>query len=565
LRSHYVAEVRDRISAMDRALEEEGDPEAMLGDLFRHVHTIKGASGMVGDEPMAWFCHILEERLRAANTRAALPQSLRGMPKVLAILTGLLEASESTVARLRREPLREYASAAPDRDSLIRVPAVALEDLTTQLSSLTAVGDALRVLRTDIREAAQTTRALRAQLTEALQLIGPPKPWGAPAAAVGRVDAAAQALTRLTERLESTSRTVLANQMAFDETGRHLARGFAVMRQVGVRGMLERVATGLHADATRAGVAIQVRVDGGDELLDRKVLDTLTEACMHAARNCVAHGVPQTPEARAARQRQGKPEALQVTLRANRAGQRLLVEVIDDGEGIDAAKVESAARRIGHLPANAQGELDHQAVLDLIFAPDLSTKDEVDSLAGRGVGLDIVRSTVRRLGGSVQVESHPGRGFALRMMVPFETEGVARVLWVSCGDGDRSTYGFIAHDVEEVRLRHPDEDVPALVEVIDASQPLTSTRPGHELARRGGVTLRLRGFAQDDDASIVAVESTLALEDVALQPLSPLMANLGPFFGAVLRPGGDLCFVLDAAQVARRARGRAPTSQRDHG
>ncbi|HEY7605380.1 MAG TPA: response regulator, partial [Actinomycetes bacterium] len=162
------------------------------------------------------------------------------------------------------------------------------------------------------------------------------------------------------------------------------------------------------------GKEVSVAVDDGGTEVDRSVLEQIKDPLVHLVRNSVDHGI-EPPQARVAA---GKPTAGTVSLRARQRGDTLLIEVADDGAGIDPERVRATAVERGLLPAETAAELPDHEALDLVLRSGFSTSPVVTDLSGRGVGLDVVREKVERLHGSIQVASHLGHGTTMTMSLP---------------------------------------------------------------------------------------------------------------------------------------------------
>jgi two-component system, chemotaxis family, sensor kinase CheA len=550
LRSQYMIEVLERIEQIDILLAKEGESLERLSDAFRHVHTIKGAAGAIGDEPSEWFYHGLEQRLRGVQTEDRAEQALDTLRQVRPYLSGLIEAPAQTLARLRNVPARQSSEPpAKVRDLSIRVRSDAIDELMERMGVFGRLGESLGVARNTSQRAARLSRRARADLSEALRLIGPPKPWGAPAAALRKVTAATTVLTRLSDELERLGRSASADRNALGETSAFITKGLSSLRQTPIRELFERVSAGLLSEAKRSGVSVEIRLHGADELVDKKVLERLFDPCVQLARNSLAHGSESADQ----RHAKGKAPGLGVTLSATRLGQRMVIEVNDDGAGVDEAILRKKAIEFGHLPKAAE-RMDSDALLSLLFIPGFSTKEQPSRLAGHGVGLDVVLATVQRLGGNLRVQSEPGAGFRVRIIVPIEPIGVSRVLWV---EASGVQYALMAYDVlaaiepsvsarETPEVEAPEASfAPHLLELLDATRRAPA---------RLAVRLQSTFEVELPRPMTIGVDGIGTLEDVVVRPLPPLVASLGPFAGCVAQGGEGLRFVLDAYQLSLRAR-----------
>jgi len=188
---------------------------------------------------------------------------------------------------------------------------------------------------------------------------------------------------------------------------------------------------------------------GAETELDRRMVDELSDPLVHLLRNAADHGIESSEERLAA----GKPEAGIMKLSAYHEGNQVVIEVIDDGPGIDTEKVAAKAIENGIVTAEDVAALTHAQKLDLVFAPGLSTRTEASTISGRGVGMDVVRSSVTRLGGSVSVESNAGEGSRFRLRLPMSL-AVLEALLVSVGS---ETWAVpLAHIVETIVISKDD-------------------------------------------------------------------------------------------------------------
>jgi chemotaxis protein histidine kinase CheA len=158
---------------------------------------------------------------------------------------------------------------------------------------------------------------------------------------------------------------------------------------------------------------VQLVVEGGDTEIDWDVIERLRSPLTHMVRNCLDHGV-EHPDAR---EDAGKPRHGTVVLRARQRAAELVIDVVDDGAGVDIERVRAKAVETGLVSAESARRMSEREALGLIFHPGLSTKDEVTAVSGRGVGMDVVRERIERLGGTVEVESARGNGTAFTLKV----------------------------------------------------------------------------------------------------------------------------------------------------
>jgi chemotaxis protein histidine kinase CheA len=560
VRSQYVAEVADRLAQIDDALGSPVDAIDAASAIYRHVHTMKGAASAAGDEPMAWFCHGLEERLRnAASTRETATAALQEVAKYRAVLGGLVDEPEAALATLRGLPARPRASHRPSQrpsawpeddarvmesDATIRVSAQAVDRLLDHVGGIAVARErvAARVVRASSQ--ARTLRRLRAELAEALRLIGPPRPWGAPAAALRRVERAAQTLVELGDELDHVSEQLEESDHALKDNAGAAKKLLSAMRQTPIRGMFSRLSSAALAEARRTGRLLAIRTVGADEPIDRRLAEQLVEPCLQLARNAIAHGI-ETPDDREAL---GKPREATITFSARKVASRLVVTISDDGAGVDVSAVRARAVDSGVVTEVLAEAADDQTLLELLFLPGFSTRGQSpDLLAGRGIGLDITLASVQKLGGSIRLSSRPRWGFEARVDVPIET-GLGTVLWVTAGGVE---HALPAMHTRGVRLNDgPEaERVPHLAACLDAGNMV-----------RAPYVVELEVGLETTSRLSMGVDEVGITEEVLVRELSPLLRGMGPFAGAIVRGDGSLRLALDVHALAPRLRalGRVP-------
>ncbi|MBP2228534.1 two-component system chemotaxis sensor kinase CheA [Azospirillum agricola] len=301
--------------------------------------------------------------------------------------------------------------------------------------------------------------------------------------------------------------------------------------------------------ARRLGKTVALELDGGETEADRDILDALGEPLLHLVRNSLDHGI-ESPDRRAAA---GKPDSGTIRVRAFQEKDGVVVEVVDDGAGIDPAAMRAAACRKGLLDEAAAAALDDGEAVRLVFAPGFSTAAGVSELSGRGVGMDAVRAAVERAGGRVEIASTPGAGTRVRLALPL-TLSITRVVVVEAAG---ELFGVPVALVEGMR-RVPRADIRAL-----------KTAESVVLGGRVVPLLRLRrllGFPEDPRgraaervlvAGLGGAGGTVALvvddvrerADVMLRPMHGVLRGLRGYSGTAVLGDGRLLLVLDLREL----------------
>lgn len=283
--------------------------------------------------------------------------------------------------------------------------------------------------------------------------------------------------------------------------------------------------------------------EGDDTEADKAVVENLFEPLLHVLRNALDHGVETAAERAAA----GKPPSATITLRARRDGDRVVVEVADDGRGIDVDRIRDIAAKRGLASPEALEALSDDQVRDLIFAPGFSTAEAVTGFSGRGVGMDAVRSALARLGGRVDVESRPGEGALVRFALPF-TVVMSRVMTVEVGG---QMFGVPMEAIVET-ISVPRDRIVAVaggrafvlrdrtVPMIDLVEALGRT-PGPGVDGPAKVVVAALG----GQVGAFEVDRLGDRLDVMLKPLDGLLSGTPGVAGTTLLGDGRVLLVLD--------------------
>ncbi|MCG1002959.1 MULTISPECIES: chemotaxis protein CheA [Halobacterium] len=289
---------------------------------------------------------------------------------------------------------------------------------------------------------------------------------------------------------------------------------------------------------------IEFVVEGDDVELDRTILTEISDPLMHLLRNAVDHGI-EPPEVRKSN---GKDPEGTVTLSAERNRDQVIIEVRDDGGGIDRERVREKAVEKDILTSEEADELTDAEVEDLVFHPGFSTNDEVTDVSGRGVGMDVVRDTVTRLDGSVSVSSVPGEGTTFTMTLPV-TVAIVKVLFVESGGEE---YGIPIKTVDEISRMKP-------VKTVDGEEVITYDETVYPLVRLGDA-LDVPGDTREDDGMLVRIrdaERQVAVhcddvrgqEEVVVKPFEGILSGIPGLSGAAVLGEGDVVTILDVSTL----------------
>jgi two-component system sensor histidine kinase and response regulator WspE len=301
--------------------------------------------------------------------------------------------------------------------------------------------------------------------------------------------------------------------------------------------------------ARRLGKKADLVIDGQDQQIDREILERIEAPITHLLRNAIDHGI-EMPDERLILQ---KPERGKIELRARQKAGMLEVTVSDDGRGIDPEKVRAKVVERGLLTLERAAALSNPQLLDFLFAPGFSTAREVTEVSGRGVGLDVVMSVLREVGGAVHALSEPGQGAVFHLRVPV-SRSVLRAVIVSIA-GEPYAFPLTRVDRQVLASREQiqtSEDHPFIfvegqtVALVSANELLEL--PGGELA---GDLLSVVIVSERSHAFGFVVDSFLGELDLVVRPLDPRLGRVSDVSAAALLPDGSPVLILDAEDMVR--------------
>jgi len=321
-----------------------------------------------------------------------------------------------------------------------------------------------------------------------------------------------------------------------------------------IRVLFDRMPRLVRDIAHRLGKRVELEVTGGDVELDRSIIEALADPMTHMLRNAVDHGL-EDPKGRVVL---GKSEVGKVSVRAYHERGRVVIEVQDDGRGIDPERVKEAAVQRSAITREQALSLSEKDAIALIFQPGLSTATEISDVSGRGVGMDVVRTNIQNLGGQIEVSSAIGEGTRLRIHLPL-TLAIIPSLIVSV-EGERFAIPQL-NVVEVVRLKREAEQIERirssevlrlrgdLLPLVRLAQCLEIRRAQESKRTRANVVI-LRSGAH---LYGLVVDELHDSEEIVVKPVSTYLSDCGWYAGATILGDGRVAMILDTLGIAKRA------------
>ena len=528
LLQEFIAETQETLEALaSEVVAWEADPSDRdrLDAIFRFFHTVKGSCGFLNLPRFERLSHAAEDvlsEIRAGN-RTADPATVSA---VLGIMDRIAELAEAVA----------IGAALPDENDDYLIGALAQRDEGAAEEAASAV-EAVR------QSGVQAVpRTIRLPLSLIDQLMN----------GVSDMVLARNELSRkLRERLSDPEL-----ESAFER----LSTCVADMRDAISKTRMQRVDRLFTAiprmvrDLGRElGKRIDLILEGGDVEMDREMVEMVVDPLTHIVRNSIDHGI-ETPEQRRAA---GKPEAGTLRLQARQSGNQIVIEVSDDGRGIDTGRLVEKAVGAGRLSRDVADKMTEADKLDLIFQAGLSTAQAVTAISGRGVGMDVVRANVERIGGVIALHNQPGRGLRIVLRVPLTLTIIPGLIIRSGG------LHFAIPRAAVVEILHDNNETLHVAQVggakiatirsvrhsmIDLEDVLGMQKPDQAAPRAIMVVRSATGvpFA----LGVSAVDNH---EELVIRPASPLVMATGVYAGMTLPDNGKPMLLLDAAGLANAA------------
>jgi len=545
LASEFISEARTHIELAEANLlrleEAPGDPEA-VNAIFRGFHTVKGGAGFLNLKQIGALAHSAENLLDLARKgKLALAGDVVDVVlesiDLLKSLVGLLEVAVRDGAPTPVEPRLPGLLRRLHRAADLSPPAAAAPAPDAPAGDAAAeVGQAPTAEAKASDAGAHGTgggdAAVKVSTERLDSLIN----------MVGELVIAQSMVRQDVTALAASNHRVIRNMSQLGKMTRELQDLSMSMRMVPIQGVFQKMARVVRDVSRKAGKEVEFVVIGGDTELDRNVVEAIGDPLVHMVRNSVDHGLEPAAERLAA----GKSRAGRVELRARHQAGHIVIQIIDDGRGLNVQKIRKKAVEAGIV--GPDDVLTDQQTFQLIFAAGLSTADKITDISGRGVGMDVVRKNVEALRGRIDIESAAGRGSTFSIHLPL-TLAVIDGMVVRVGD---QRYIIPITSIEQT-IRPKPEQLSTVQQRGELCMVRGRLLPLTRLHRLFGVTPRttdpadaLVVIVQDNQrAACVLVDELLGQQQVVIKSLGDgIGAVPGVTGGAILGDGG-ISLILD--------------------
>lgn len=527
LLAEFIAETRETLGTISGeivAWEANPKDSRRLNDVFRFVHTVKGSCGFLDLTHLQRISHEAENALSDLRDGKREPT------------TGLVSAILAVIDRIGE--IVDALELGEEIDEAIDEPLLAALNADENDSEL------IPAANQPVSERRSPARSIRVPVELLDRLMG----------GVSDLVLSRNELSRQLRRTSSDDQV----ETAFDRMSSCIAEmrdaiTWARMQRIeSLFAALPRLVRDLSAEL---GKSVMLEIDGADVELDREMIEMLRDPLTHIVRNALDHGIENSEE----RRKNGKPRDGVLRISAHQSGNKIQIVIADDGRGIDQQKLGARAVENGFLSADTVRRMDDKALLDLVFQPGLSTADAVSTVSGRGVGMDVVRSNIERIGGTIEIESAVGEGTKLELFVPLTLTIIPALVF---GARD-NRYAIPRSNIEEIvslsKGRARTENIGGTEFAIVRENRIPVIRLGR----------LLEGREQDDEVPetrddrhlvivrsnrreryAIMVSAVFNHEELVVKPAAPAIMGAGIYAGTALPDNGLPLLLLDIAGLA---------------
>ena len=588
----FLIESCENLDRIDRdlvVLEKTPDDLSIVAGVFRSIHSIKGACGFLGFTRLESVSHVGENLLSKLRTgelsvTEEITSSLLSLVDAVRSMLGDIEKTgkdghneySDLVAELSRLQALENSQQAqeisespapiqpPINESSVSEPIVNTNPVATATSVpvvAALAASTVEVVKTE--SPVESTKAVAAAASG-----GESK---SPSAAdnnirvdvvlldklmnlVGELVLARNQILQVSATLENP--TLIATTQRLNLITTELQEGVMKTRMQPIGNIWSKLPRVVRDLALSCSKQVRVEMEGAETELDKTIIEAIKDPLTHIVRNSVDHGI-ESPEVRIAR---GKTAEGRLSLRAYHESGQVILEINDDGNGIDGKRVKAKAVERGLLTQEQADKLPDREAIYLIFLPGFSTAEKITNVSGRGVGMDVVKTNIERIGGLVDIQSNLGFGSTIRIRIPL-TLAIIPALMVSC-EGNR----FAIPQVSLLELlRVEPEDTSTKIEWVNGTPvirlrgnllPLVSL--GQELnlctqekAFQSGINVVV--LQADDRQFGLVIDEIQDTGEIVVKPLSKRLKAIPVYAGATILGDGQVALILDVMQLAQRA------------
>jgi two-component system chemotaxis sensor kinase CheA len=560
----FIVESNENLDELDRsfvAIEANPGDRTRVGAIFRAIHTIKGTSGFLGCTRLEALTHAGEEVLSLVRDG-----KLSLTPDVT---TELLTMVDGVRAILRRLETTGSEGTEDFKEQIVRLKGIAAGEMPVHVSAPAAAEPASAA-----SSAATPSPAPVVAKEHAPEHAADPPQGAEHHEATSVVDGTVRVDVGLLDKLMNLVGELVLARNQIIQVG--AATGDTTL--IGASQRLNLITTELQEGVMKTrmrpigsvwnkyprivrdlsvlcGKSVRLEMTGTETEVDRSLLDAIKDPLVHMLRNSVDHGI----ETQEARTQKGKAATGVLALRAYHEGGKVNIELTDDGQGIDPERVRAKAIERGVVTPERAGRMSERELVNLVFAAGFSTAEKVSNISGRGVGMDVVKTNIERIGGTVELTSRPGQGTTLKVKIPL-TLAIIPALVVHLG-AERyaipqvNLLELVRLEAEQAKTAIADVHGTAVLRLRGDLLPLVHLRTvlGEPPPETESEVVNVVILQADDRPFGLIVDGVSDTEEIVVKPLSRELKRVSTFAGATIMGDGRVALILDVVGVAQRA------------
>ncbi|MBD2297867.1 chemotaxis protein CheA [Nostoc sp. FACHB-190] len=538
-------------------LEKASVNRAALDRIYRSLHTLKGNCGFLPFPKLESLAHAGESLISylREDTKQSLVNSDRNFTATPQIITALLQTVDSI-----RQLLSQIQTTKQEGDADYSTLICALAKLQENQQVITVLSSSPETEESTITGTESAYIRVSVSLLDQLMNL------------VGELVLTRNQVIGLSQRYKDSNLTATCQRLNLITS--QLQEGVMKTRLQQMSTIWQKFPRVIRDLAIAHGKQVAVEIQGADTEVDKSIIEAIKDPLTHLVRNCIDHGIESPTERHAA----GKSPTGKISLKACYENSKVNIEISDDGRGLSPTQLKMRAQKLGLLTSAQAETMSDAAAINLIFLPGFSTAAQITNISGRGVGMDIVKSNIDKINGSIEIESQPGQGTKFQLKIPLTLTIIPALIVNSNGD----RYAIPQASLQELVRLEPEQalnqietfyDVPVyplrgnLIPLVNLHQVLHPSNPPHSQLPTPNSALSTQHSALSTQHSALTlvviqadnyqfglvVDAVEDIQDIVVKPLGKQLQAISVFMGATIMGDGRVALIIDAVNLAKQA------------
>ncbi|MDZ8236220.1 MAG: chemotaxis protein CheA [Nostoc sp. ChiQUE01a] len=543
----FLVESYDNLNQIERdiiELEKASVNGEALVRIYRSLHTLKGNCGFLPFRHLESLAHAGENLLSCLRDRrlAITPDIISTLLQTVDTIRQILSEIETT----KHEGDRDYSpliATLTQLQGIQQTPEVSPSPVNTQVLPQTYTANAESVHLNDEAELSTITASESSHIRVNVNLLDRVMNL------VGELALTRNQILKFSNQFQDTSFTATCQQLSVLTA--QLQEGVMKTRLQAISIIWQKFLRFTRDLAIASGKQVQLEMEGGDTELDKNIIETIKDPLTHLVRNCIDHGI-ELPDERIAC---GKPACGRLFLRGFHENGKVNIEIGDDGRGLNPKQLKERAKQLGLVSAVQANSMSELEAINLIFLPSFSTTQQVTNLSGRGMGMDIVKSNIEKINGTIEIHSQQGQGTTFKIKIPLTLAIIPALIVRSGGNryaiGQESLQELVRLETQALNKIEMFYDVPVyplrghLVPLVDLNQVLQLPN-----SATNSQTLSIVIIQVDNYQFGLVVDTIEDIQDIVVKPLGKQLKALSVFSGATILGDGSVALIIDVVGLA---------------